>query len=90
MEKTGGYAVDRAKTAADLVKVAAPLLKAPTLRSALNSKDEVVNLNTAEVIEAPPPPVGTIKRGRDGKKYRFTNVTRDNDQYNRANWQEVK
>jgi hypothetical protein len=27
MEKTGGYAVDRAKTAADLVKVGAPLLK---------------------------------------------------------------
>lgn len=30
METTGGYAVDRAKTAADLVKVAAPLLKPST------------------------------------------------------------
>jgi hypothetical protein len=90
MGTTGGYAVDRAKTAADFLGKAAPLLKAPTLRSALNSRDEVVNLNTAEVINAPPPPVGTIKTGRDGRKYRFTNITRDNDQYNKANWQEVK
>jgi C-terminal processing protease CtpA/Prc len=90
MEKSDGYGVKRAQTAADLVKTAAPLLKAPTLRSALNSRDEVVNLNTAEIINAPPPPVGTIKTGRDGRKYRFTNITRDNDQYNKANWQEVK
>ena len=30
MEKTGGYGVERAKTAADLVKIAAPLLKPKT------------------------------------------------------------
>ena len=90
MEKSDTFDVDRAKAAADVFKVAVPLLKAPTIRSALNSRDEVVNLNTAEIINAPPPPVGTIKTGRDGRKYRFTNITRDNDQYNKANWQEVK
>ena len=34
MGTTGGYAVDRAKTAADLVKVGAPLLKKPTRSTA--------------------------------------------------------
>lgn len=80
-KEVAGFGVDRAKTAADLVKTAAPLLKPPTIRSALNSRDEVVNLNTAEIINPPPPPVGTIKVF-EGRKYTFIG----GDQYDKNNW----
>jgi C-terminal processing protease CtpA/Prc len=80
-KEAAGFGVDRAQTAADLVKTAAPLLKPPALRSALNSRDEVVNLNTAEVINPPPPPVGTTKVFK-GRKYTFIG----GDQYDKNNW----
>ena len=84
-KEVAGFGVDRAKTAADLVKTAAPLLKPPALRSALNSRDEVVNLNTAEIINPPPPPIGTIKVF-EGRRYRFIG----DDQYDKNNWKVVK
>jgi hypothetical protein len=69
---------------------AASLLKPRPRRTAINSRDEVVDLDTAEIISRPPPAIGTIKTGRDGKRYSFTNATSDGDEYNIANWQEVR
>jgi len=49
-EKTGGYGVTRAKTAADLVKTAAPLLKPKPIRSAIGPDGRVKDLDTGMVI----------------------------------------
>lgn len=69
---------------------AAAALKPRPRRTAINSRDEVVDLDTAEVIQRPAPKIGATKTGRDGKVYIFTNATKDGDEYNKANWQEVR
>jgi hypothetical protein len=62
MEKTGGYGVERAKTAADLVKIAAPLLKAPARSTASPvtvGPDAKVRSRTTG-IELKEPPIAKI------------------------------
>jgi len=70
---------------------AAAALKPRPRRTAISPiTGEVVDLETAEVIQRPAPKIGATKTGRDGKVYIFTNATKDGDEYNKANWQEVR
>jgi hypothetical protein len=86
--------IDKAKQMAALqgkyLTGAAAALKPRPRRTAINSRDEVVDLDTAEIIQRPAPKIGATKTGRDGKVYTFTNATGDGDEYNKANWQELR
>lgn len=85
------YGVTRAKTAADTLKTVAPLFKAKPRRTAISPlTGEVMDLDTAEIVQRPTPKIGAVKTGRDGKRYAFTNAAGDGDEYNKANWQELR
>ena len=60
MGTTGGYAVDRAKTAADVFKVAVPLLKPKTRRTGFNPlTGDRTDMDTNELVEDQSLPVLT-------------------------------
>jgi len=60
MGTTGGYAVDRAKTAADVFKVAVPLLKPKTRRTGFNPlTGDLTDMDTNELVEDQSLPVLT-------------------------------
>lgn len=64
----------------------AKINKEAPLRSAINPlTGEVVNLNTGEIINAPPPPIGMTKVF-EGRQYTFIG----GDQYDKNNWKVVK
>jgi len=52
MGTTGGYGATRAQTAADLVRVAAPLLKPKTRRTGFNPlTGDLTDMDTNELVE---------------------------------------